>query len=101
MNGVEASHSVKVNTILETLDEYQLHQKEMSLFERQTRQSKEKIARNQRVPKHIDGIFLNKLIQLICLDLEEDANCAMSKIHLLKGGCGKSLARNNSKMGGA
>lgn len=72
-----------VQLLLESLDEFSLQQREMQLYERQSRNQKKDQAKNMRVPKSVDTINLSKQIQEHCSTIDSYASDIFGKLYLV------------------
>merc|ERR1711865_859800 len=85
MGSVTPALERNVQLLLESLDEFALQQREMQMYERQTRVNKEKMGKNQRVPRSIDTLNLAKQIQEHCKNLSEFSTDTFGKLYLASG----------------
>lgn len=83
LDNVTPSLEKGVQSLLETLDEFSVQQREMQMYERQTRKQKEAISKNQRVPKTIDTLNLTQQIQQHCKRIEENIEGSFEKLYLV------------------
>ena len=72
-----------VQLLLESLDEYSLQQREMQMYEKQTRSAKEKQAKSSRVPKAIDTLNLSMQIQEHCRTIDTAAIDSLGKLYMV------------------
>lgn len=71
-----------VQLLLESLDEFSLQQREMQMYERNTRKN-QKDQRNQRVPKSVDTLNLSKQIQEHCKNIDSYASDSFGKLFMV------------------
>ena len=73
-----------VGLLLDSLDDFGMHQREMQYLERQGKAGKDAHRdRHQRVPKHVDSLNLTKQIQEHCGALDKSCADAFQKLYLV------------------
>lgn len=76
-----------VQLLLESLDEFSMQQREMQMYERQTRNAKkEQQQKNQRVPKALDTLNLSQQIQQHCATIHEASADSLGKLYMVSQG---------------
>lgn len=82
MNQMAPALERNVQLLLESLDEFSLQQREMQMYERQTRAQKDKM-KNQRTPKYVDTLNLSKQIQHHCKTIDDYSADSLSKLFMV------------------
>ena len=72
-----------LSLLLESLEELSLQQREMHMYERLTKQQRDKQQKNQRVPKTLDTLNLTQQIQTHCAGVNATAKDTFGKLFLL------------------
>lgn len=74
-----------LSLLLDSLDEFSAHQRDLSMFERQSRAMKEKQSKQQRVPKSGDTVSLARQVVEHSRSLTSQQQDYLAKLHLLSG----------------
>lgn len=83
-DAISPSLERNVQLLLESLDEFSLQQREMQMYERQTRKAQKELqAKNQRIPKSVDTLNLSKQIQQHCQTIDEYAANSFGKLYMV------------------
>lgn len=72
-----------VQLLLESLDEFSLQQREMQMYEKQTKSAKEKQAKSSRVPKSVDTLNLSMQILEHCATIDNYAVDSFGKLFMV------------------
>jgi len=91
-DNIASATEKNVQLLLDSVDEFQIQQRELSNYERQTRAAKEKIMKGMRAPKTIDSLNLSQQIQKHCKGLDGYAQESYGKLELMGGLDGKGGA---------
>lgn len=72
-----------VQLLLESLDEFGMQQRELQMYEKQSRAAKEKQAKSSRIPKSIDTLNLSMQVLEHCRTIDTAARDSLGKLFMV------------------